>query len=245
MTNINTPQVKLNKNARLAHSLVEPTPYKLDEAVNLLKDTRFSYAKFDQTVELALNLGVDPRHADQIVQGTVKLPAGTGQKIRVAVFCKPGNATTAALEAGADAAGINEDLINDIKQKIFNFDVYIATPDTMGDVAQVARYLGPKGLMPNPKHGTVTNDIATAVKDAKGGKVKFRVDKSSIVHTRVGKVSFSQEDLISNIETFIDAVKKAKPSGARGTYIKSVHLAASMTPGIKVDIGGATVKKQL
>jgi large subunit ribosomal protein L1 len=191
-------------------------------------------AKFDETVEVALNLNVDPRHADQMVRGAIVLPHGTGKTVRVAVFAKGAKADEAK-EAGADIVG-TDDLVADIKQGIFNFDVVVAAPDCMGLVGQIGRILGPKGLMPNPKTGTVTPDVATAVKNVKGGQVNFRVDKKGNIHAGIGKVSFSAEQIAENLNSFIVAINKQKPASAKGRYIKSGALSLTMSPAIKLDV---------
>lgn len=206
--------------------------YSLQEAIATLKKVKF--ARFNESLEVAINLGVDPRHSDQMVRGIVSLPAGTGKNVRVAVICKD-EKVDEAKKAGADLAG-SLVLIDDIKAGKVDFDVCIATPDMMGIVGQVARVLGPKGLMPNPKLGTVTSDIATAVKNAKSGQVEFRVEKAGIVHAGLGKVSFSEADLLKNVQALIGSVVKAKPAGAKGTYLKKVHLSSTMGPSLQVDI---------
>ena len=191
-------------------------------------------AKFDETVEVSARLGVDPRHADQQVRGAVVLPHGTGKKVRVLVFAK-GEKATEAKEAGADFVG-DEDLIKKIQtENWFGFDVAVATPDMMGLVGRIARVLGPKGLMPNPKSGTVTMDVAKAITDIKAGKVEYRVDKTSIVHCPIGKASFGPEKLGENLQVLMDAINKAKPAAAKGTYVRSVYLSATMGPAIKVN----------
>lgn len=206
--------------------------YSLEEAISLLKKN--SFTKFDETLDVAINLGVDPRHSDQMVRGMVSLPAGTGKDVRVAVICKD-DKVAEATAAGADLAG-SVIIIDDIKAGKIDFDVCIATPDMMGMVGQIARVLGPKGLMPNPKLGTVTADIATAVKNAKSGQVEYRVEKAGIVHVGVGKISFSESDLQKNAQTLIDSVLKAKPSGVKGAYLKKIHVSSTMGPSLKVDI---------
>lgn len=206
--------------------------YSLEEAISLLKKN--SFTKFDETLDVAINLGVDPRHSDQMVRGMVSLPAGTGKDVRVAVICKD-DKIAEATAAGADLAG-SVIIIDDIKAGKIDFDVCIATPDMMGMVGQIARVLGPKGLMPNPKLGTVTADIATAVKNAKSGQVEYRVEKAGIVHVGVGKISFSESDLQKNAQTLIDSVLKAKPSGVKGAYLKKIHVSSTMGPSLKVDI---------
>ena len=206
--------------------------YSVDEAVKLVKSN--ATAKFDETIEIAMNLGVDPRHADQMVRGVVNLPNGTGKALRVAVFAKDAKADEAK-EAGADVVGA-EDLMESIQGGNMDFDRVIATPDMMGIVGRLGKVLGPKGLMPNPKVGTVTPDVAKAVKDAKGGAVQFRVEKAGILHAGVGKASFDEKALSENVTAFIDAVAKAKPSGAKGTYIKKVSISSTMGPGLKIDM---------
>jgi large subunit ribosomal protein L1 len=191
-------------------------------------------AKFDETIEVALNLGVDPRHADQMVRGVCNLPNGTGRKVRVAVFAKGGKAEEAK-KAGADIVGA-EDLVETVQKGTIEFDRAIATPDMMPLVGRLGKVLGPRGLMPNPKVGTVTPDVAGAVKAAKGGAVEFKVEKAGIVHAGVGKASFTEDALAGNIRAFVDAVVKAKPTGAKGTYLKRVSLSSTMGPGIKLDL---------
>jgi len=207
--------------------------YPLAEAVPLIK--RCATAKFDETVELALNLGVDPRHADQMVRGTVNLPHGTGKTARVAVFAR-GDKAEEATDAGADIVGA-EDLAQRVQEGQLDFDRCIATPDMMPIVGRLGRILGPRGLMPNPKLGTVTPNVAEAVKAAKAGQVQFRVERAGIVHGGVGKTSFDDERLIDNIKAFVDAIYKAKPSGAKGTYLRRAAVSSSMGPGVGVDVG--------
>lgn len=206
--------------------------YNLEDGIKFLKST--SYVKFDPTMEVAMNLGVDPRHSDQMVRGVVNLPAGTGKDVRVAVICKD-EMIEKAKKVGADIAGSVE-IIDEIKLGKINFDVCIATPDMMAMIGSVARILGPKGLMPNPKLGTVTLDIETAVKNAKSGQVEYRAEKAGIIHAGVGKLSFSEEDLLKNLQTFIKAVAKAKPSGVKGNYLKAIYLSTTMSPAIKIDL---------
>ncbi|HEU4969420.1 50S ribosomal protein L1 [Sphingomonas sp.] len=206
--------------------------YGVDEAIGLAK--QYATAKFDETIEVALNLGVDPRHADQMVRGVVTLPKGTGKTVRVAVFAKGAKADEAR-EAGADIVGA-EDLLETVQGGTIDFDRCIATPDMMGLVGRLGKVLGPKGLMPNPKLGTVTMNVGQAVKDAKGGQVEYRVEKAGIIHSGIGKASFPAEDLRANFDALVDAVVKAKPSGAKGKYVKKVALSSSMGPGIKVDV---------
>ncbi|GAB4563321.1 MAG: 50S ribosomal protein L1 [Geothermobacteraceae bacterium] len=206
--------------------------YQLDEALTLLKET--AHAKFDETVDLAVRLGVDPRKADQMVRGAVVLPNGLGKSVRVVVFAK-GEKAQEASAAGADFVGA-EDLVEKIKEGWFEFDTAIATPDMMGTVGKIGKLLGPRGLMPNPKVGTVTFDVGRAVEEAKSGKVEYRVEKAGIVHAPVGKVSFDVEKLQGNILALMDALIKAKPSAAKGTYLKKVCLSSTMGPGIQLDI---------
>ncbi|WP_292050662.1 MULTISPECIES: 50S ribosomal protein L1 [unclassified Brevundimonas] len=201
------------------------------DAIKLVKDN--AKAKFDETVEIAVNLGVDPRHADQQVRGVVNLPSGTGRDVRVAVFAKDAKAEEAKA-AGAEHVGA-EDLYEKIAGGFMEFDRVIASPDMMALVGRLGKVLGPRGLMPNPKVGTVTPNVAQAVKDAKGGAVEFRVEKNGIVHAGIGKASFTQEALDLNVKAFVDALNKAKPSGAKGTFVKRITLSSTMGPGIKVD----------
>lgn len=208
--------------------------YEIQEAVKLVIDT--AKAKFDETVEMHLRLGVDSRHADQQVRGAVVLPHGTGKKIRVLVFAK-GDKATAAEKAGADFVGA-EDLVAKIQnENWFDFDVVVATPDMMGVVGRLGKVLGPKGLMPNPKAGTVTMDVDKAIADIKAGKIEYRLDKTNIIHCPIGKVSFGEEKVVDNFNTLLDAVVKAKPSAAKGQYLKSVVLTSTMGPGVKVKTG--------
>ena len=209
--------------------------YSLEEAVKLVK--KRATAKFDETIEVALNLGVDPRHADQMVRGVVELPNGSGRSVRVAVFAKDAKADEAK-EAGADLVGA-EDLMETVQGGTIDFDRCIATPDMMPLVGRLGKVLGPRNLMPNPKVGTVTTDIAEAVKAAKGGAVEFRVEKSGIVHAGVGKASFSEEQITGNVQAFLNAVQKARPTGAKGTFIKRIALSSSMGPGVKIDVAAA------
>jgi len=206
--------------------------YALEEAVKLLKDR--ASAKFDETIEVAMNLGVDPRHADQMVRGVVNLPNGTGRTVRVAVFARGAKAEEATA-AGADIVGA-EELVDIVQKGEINFDRCIATPDMMPLVGRLGKVLGPRGMMPNPKVGTVTMDVAAAVKASKGGAVEFRVEKAGIVHGGVGKVSFDANALAENIRAFADAVIKAKPTGAKGNYVKKVSLTSTMGPGLKLDV---------
>ena len=204
--------------------------YTVDEAVKILKDS--SKVKFNETLNCAIRLGVDPRHADQMVRGTVSLPHGTGKKVSVLVIAK-GAAAEDALKAGAEYAGFDE-YIEKIKGGWAEIDVIIATPDTMGEVGKLGRVLGPKGLMPNPKSGTVTTDVAKAVKDVKAGKIEFRVEKAGIVHTSLGKLNFSVEQLSENTRAFLQTIVKMKPASAKGTYVKSLYLSSTMGPGLKI-----------
>ena len=208
--------------------------YAPGEAVLLVKQT--STVKFNASVEAHLRLGVDPRHADQMVRGTVVLPHGTGKVVRVAVFAQ-GEKAQEALHAGADEVG-GEDLVKKIEAGWLEFDVAIATPDTMGQVGRLGRILGRRGLMPNPKAGTVTFDIERAVKEVKGGRVEFKVDKGAIIHVPVGKASFEEGQLVENLASLVDAVNRAKPSGAKGQYLRTLTIATTMGPGIRVDIPG-------
>ena len=209
--------------------------YELGEAVKMVKSR--ATAKFDETIEVAINLGVDPRHADQMVRGVVNLPNGTGKTVRVAVFAR-GDKADQARAAGADIVGA-EDLAEQIQGGTINFDRAIATPDMMPLVGRLGKILGPRNLMPNPKVGTVTPDVAGAVKAAKGGAVEFRVEKAGILHAGVGKVSFSEDALLQNIKAFTDAVQRAKPAGAKGTYVKKVAVSSSQGPGVHVDPSSA------
>jgi large subunit ribosomal protein L1 len=223
----------IGKRLKKAHAAVDREKfYALADAVQLVKSN--ATAKFDETVEIALNLGIDPRHADQMVRGMVVLPNGTGKNVRVAVFARGGKADE-ALAAGADIVGA-EDLADRIQAGEMNFDRCIATPDMMGVVGKLGKVLGPRGLMPNPKLGTVTPNVAEAVKAAKGGAVEFRAEKTGIVHAGVGKASFSEQALTENITAFVAAINRAKPTGAKGTYINKVSLSSSMGPGLKLDI---------
>jgi len=231
---------KIGKRTVAAKAAVEGDKlYVLDEAVKLIKGN--ATAKFDETVEIAVNLGVDPKHADQMVRGVVALPNGTGKTVRVAVFAK-GDKADEAKAAGAELVG-DADLAELIQKGEMNFDRCIATPDMMMVVGRLGKVLGPRGLMPNPKLGTVTADVAQAVKDAKGGQIEFRVEKFGIIHAGVGKASFDEKALAENVKTFINALNKAKPSGAKGTYLKRITLSSTMGPGVKLDVadlvGGA------
>jgi len=224
---------KLTKKQKATEGKVDREKlYAVDEAIGLVKSIATS--KFDETVEVAMNLGVDPRHADQMVRGVVNLPKGTGKDVRVAVFAKGAKADEAT-KAGADKVGA-EDLMEEMQAGKLDYDRVIATPDMMGVVGRLGKVLGPKGLMPNPKLGTVTMDVAGAVKAAKGGQVEYRVEKAGIIHSGIGKASFPAEDLRANFDALVDAVIKAKPTGAKGKYLKKVAVSSSMGPGIKVDV---------
>ncbi|HEX8124721.1 MAG TPA: 50S ribosomal protein L1 [Allosphingosinicella sp.] len=224
---------KISKNQKAIDAAVDRTRlYGVDEAIETLKANVKS--KFDETIEIALNLGVDPRHADQMVRGVVTLPAGTGKDVRVAVFARGAKAEEATA-AGADVVGA-EDLMETIQGGTIDFDRVIATPDMMGIVGRLGKVLGPKGLMPNPKLGTVTPNVTEAVKAAKGGQVEFRVEKAGIIHSGIGKASFPAEDLKRNFTAFVDAIVKAKPAGAKGKYVQKVALSSTMGPGLKVDV---------
>ncbi len=225
--------VKIAKRVAKSREGIDPNKsYSLGEAVKLVKDR--ATAKFDETVEVAFNLGVDPRHADQMVRGVVNLPNGTGRNVRVAVFAR-GDKAEEAKKAGADLVGA-EDLVETVQKGEIAFDRCIATPDLMPLVGRLGKVLGPRGLMPNPKVGTVTTDVAAAVKASKGGAVEFRVEKAGIVHAGVGKVSFDAKAIEENVRAFADAVHKAKPSGAKGNYMKKMSIASTMGPGVKVDL---------
>ena len=223
---------KLTKKAKaLAGTIDREKLHNVDEAIKVVRSN--ATAKFDETVEVAINLGVDPRHADQMVRGVVTLPAGTGKDVRVAVFAR-GDKAEEATKAGADVVGA-EDLMESIQGGTIDFDRVIATPDMMGIVGRLGKVLGPKGLMPNPKLGTVTMDVAKAVTDAKSGQVEFRVEKAGIIHAGIGKASFTEVDLKANFDAFLDAIVKAKPSGAKGKYVQKVAVSSTMGPGVKVD----------
>lgn len=217
----------------IAESIDREKQYSLAEAVKLIKQN--AKAKFDETIEVALNLGVDPRHADQMVRGTVNLPHGTGKSLRVAVFAK-GDKAEEAKKAGADVVGA-DDLAQAVQNGEIDFDRCIATPDMMPVVGRLGRVLGPRGLMPNPKLGTVTPNVAEAVEAAKGGQVQFRVEKAGIIHGGVGKASFDEAKLAENIKAFVDAVARAKPSGAKGTYMKRIAVSSTMGAGLHLDVG--------
>src|SRR6266545_1226478 len=210
--------------------------YPLADAIKMVKERAKS--KFDETIEIALNLGVDPRHADQMVRGVVTLPNGTGRTLRVGVFARGAKAEEAKA-AGADVVGA-EDLVEKVQGGNIDFDRCIATPDMMGLVGRLGKVLGPRGMMPNPKVGTVTMDVTAAVKAAKGGAVEFRVEKAGIVQAGIGKASFSEEQIAGNVKAFVDAVLKAKPQGAKGTFVKKVSISSTMGPGLKLDIASLT-----
>jgi large subunit ribosomal protein L1 len=222
---------KIGKRTTKAREGIDPAKaYPLDEAVKLVKAR--ATAKFDETIEVAMNLGVDPRHADQMVRGVVSLPNGTGRSAKVAVFAKGAKAEEAK-KAGADLVGA-EDLAEIVSKGTIDFDRCIATPDMMGVVGRLGKVLGPRGLMPNPKVGTVTMDVTQAVKDAKGGAVEFRVEKAGIVHAGVGKASFNEKQIAENVRALIDSVVKARPAGAKGHYIKKISISSTMGPGLKI-----------
>ena len=222
---------RIGKRTTKSREGIDPAKsYTLDEAVKLVKAR--ATAKFDETIEVAMNLGVDPRHADQMVRGVVSLPNGTGRTSKVAVFAKGAKAEEAK-RAGADIVGA-EDLAEQVGKGEINFDRCIATPDMMGIVGRLGKVLGPRGLMPNPKVGTVTMDVTQAVKDAKGGAVEFRVEKAGIVHAGVGKASFEEKAIAANVRALIDSVVKAKPAGAKGTYLKKISISSTMGPGVKI-----------
>ena len=228
---------KIAKRVAKSREGIDPNKqYELAEAIKLLQER--ATAKFDETIEVAMNLGVDPRHADQMVRGVVNLPNGTGRTVRVAVFAR-GDKADEARAAGADIVGA-EDLVETVQKGEIAFDRCIATPDLMPLVGRLGKVLGPRGLMPNPKVGTVTPDVAAAVKASKGGAVEFRVEKAGIVHAGVGKVSFDAAALAENVKAFADAVIKAKPSGAKGNYVKKVAITSTMGPGLKLDLASVT-----
>ncbi|MEL6126387.1 MAG: 50S ribosomal protein L1 [Pseudomonadota bacterium] len=230
---------KIAKRTKAARSTVEgKSNLSIEEAVSLVKSN--ATAKFDETIEIAMNLGVDPRHADQMVRGVVALPNGTGKTVRVAVFAR-GPKAEEAQEAGADIVGA-EDLMETIQGGTIEFDRCIATPDMMPIVGRLGKVLGPRNLMPNPKVGTVTPDVAEAVKNAKGGEVQFKVEKAGVVHAGIGKASFDEAKLVENVRAFVDAVAKAKPAGAKGAYMKKVSLSSTMGPGISIAVDNATAE---
>jgi len=228
---------KVGKRLRAAAEKIDRTKaYPLDEAVKLVKDN--ATAKFDETIEVSMNLGVDPRHADQMVRGVVQMPSGTGKEVKVAVFAK-GEKADEAKAAGADIVGA-EELVAEIQKGEINFDRAIASPDMMPLVGRLGKILGPRGLMPNPKVGTVTPNVADAVKAAKAGAVEFRVEKAGIVHAGIAKASFGEDKVKENVKAFVDAVIKAKPEGAKGAYVKKVSLSSTMGPGVQVDLSSIT-----
>ncbi len=228
---------KLGKRMKAAKEAVKGKDnVSVEEAVKLVKDT--ATAKFDETVEIAMVLGVDPRHADQMVRGVVGLPNGTGKDVRVAVFAR-GDKAEEAKAAGADIVGA-EDLMEQVQGGKIDFDRCIATPDMMPIVGRLGKVLGPRNLMPNPKVGTVTMDVADAVAKAKGGEVQFKVEKAGVVHAGIGKASFDQDKLVENVRAFVDAVQKARPSGAKGTYMKKISLSSTMGPGVNINVENAT-----
>ena len=229
---------KVGKRIKAARAGVDSKKfYTVAEAANIVKE--HANAKFDETVEISMNLGIDPRHADQMVRGVVSLPNGTGRDVRVAVFAKEGKADEAKA-AGADIVG-GEDLMEKIQGGFMDFDRVIATPDMMAVVGRFGKVLGPRGLMPNPKVGTVTPNVGEAVKDAKGGAVQFRAEKAGIVHAGIGKASFSGEALAQNMQSFISAVAKAKPAGSKGTYVKRISVSSTMGPGLKIELSSINV----
>jgi large subunit ribosomal protein L1 len=223
---------RVGKRYKKAKGLVEVKPYKLEDAMPLIK--KMATAKFDETVEVSMRLGVDPKHADQMVRGTVVLPHGLGKSKKVCVIAS-GEKVKEAEQAGAEHVG-GDDLVAKIQEGWLDFDALIATPDMMKSVGKLGKVLGPKGLMPNPKTGTVTFDLSNAVREIKAGKVEFRVDKTSIIHTPVGKASFSAEKLIDNARTLIDSVVKAKPAAAKGKYVRSISISSTMGPGVSLDL---------
>jgi large subunit ribosomal protein L1 len=230
--------MKLGKRLKAAYAAIDTTKsYPLDAAIKLIKAN--SRAKFDETVELSLNLGIDPRHADQMVRGLTNLPNGTGKTVRVGVFAR-GPKADEALAAGADVVGA-EDLAEKIQAGTIEFDRCVATPDMMGIVGRLGKILGPRGLMPNPRLGTVTMDVKGAVTAAKGGQVEFRAEKAGIIHAGIGKVSFDDDKLLENARALADAVQKARPTGAKGTYMKTAAVSSTMGPGIRVDVSSLSV----
>lgn len=228
---------KINKGKRLnaAYKGIDRNKfYPVEDAVKIVKSA--ATTKFDETIELALNLGIDPRHSDQQVRGVVNLPHGTGKSVKVAVFAR-GDKAEAAKKAGADIVGA-EDLAQQVEAGKIEFDRCIATPDMMGVVGKLGKVLGPRGLMPNPKLGTVTPNVAEAIKNVKGGQLEFRAEKAGLIHAGVGKMSFSEQQIAENVKAFIAAIARAKPQGAKGAFIKKVSLSSTMGPGVKLEIGG-------
>ncbi len=229
----------MGKKYEAAVAKVEERPYKLDEAFEMVKQLHF--AKFDESVDMAVRLGVDPKHSDQMVRGSVVLPHGTGKKVRILVFAK-GEKEREATQAGADYVGM-DDLIEKINQGWLDFDTVVATPDLMGVVGRLGKVLGPRGLMPNPKTGTVTFDVARAIREIRQGKVEYRVEKAAIIHVTIGRVSFTPQQLAENAGVIIESIIKAKPASAKGKYVKGITVSSTMGPGIQIDtgsIGGIT-----
>jgi large subunit ribosomal protein L1 len=225
---------KMGKRLKSSRESIDPLKdYPLEDAVKSVKAN--ASAKFDETIEVAMNLGIDPRHSDQQVRGVVQLPHGTGKSVRVAVFAK-GDKADEAKAAGADIVGA-EDLAERVQAGEMDFDRCVATPDMMAVVGRLGKILGPRGLMPNPKLGTVTPDVATAVKGAKGGEVQFRAEKAGVIHAGVGKASFDEAQLADNVRAFVNAISRAKPSGSKGTFIKRLSVSSTMGPGVKIDVG--------
>lgn len=220
------------KNFLAAKAKVEPRDYSLEDAISLLREVKF--AKFDETLEIALRLGVDPKHADQMVRGTVVLPHGLGKSLRVCVVAS-GEKVKEAEEAGADQVG-GEDVVEKIQKGWMDFDAVVSTPDMMKSVGKLGRVLGPRGLMPNPKAGTVTFDVAKAVKEIKAGKVEFRVDKNGVIHAPLGRLSFEAEHLVENARSLVGAVVRAKPAAAKGRYLRGISISSTMGPGVKIDV---------
>lgn len=236
-----TKGVKLTKRMAKSHAGVDPRKlHTLDEAVKMVKAR--ANAKFDETIEISMNLGVDPKYPDQQVRGVVSLPSGTGRTARVAVFARAAKADEAKA-AGADIVGA-EDLFETINGGAIDFDRLIATPDMMALVGRLGKVLGPRGLMPNPKVGTVTMDVKKAVADAKGGAVEFRVEKAGIIHAGIGKASFSEDKILANAKAFVDAVSKAKPTGAKGTFVRKIAISSTMGPGVRIDPAAAIAASQ-
>lgn len=232
---------RISKKRKAATDQIDPAlSYALGDGIDVVK--KVAYAKFDESVDVAVRLGVNPKHADQMVRGAIVLPHGTGKSVRVAVFAK-GDKEREALEAGADLAG-SDDLAKQIQDGTIDFDRLIATPDMMGTVGKLGRILGPRGLMPNPKVGTVTIDVARAVREAKAGKVEYRVDKGGVIHCRIGKVSFEQDKLSDNAMALITELIARKPSTAKGVYLRSITVSSTMGPGVRIDTSSVEAKKQ-